>query len=68
MVFAVINCMCHIIQGNESDVPVVGWMKTFMTEPVSKPGGGGMEYYFEFVKKLAVGNDDAIHTIIELKR
>ena len=23
---------------------------------------------FEFVKKLAVGNDDAIHTIIELKR
>ena len=68
MVFAVVNCLCNSIQGNESDVPVVGWMETFMTEPVSKPGSGGMEYYFEFIKEIKVGNSDTIHNIIEIKR
>ncbi len=69
MVFAVINCLCNTIRGNESDVPVVGWMRTFMTEPVSKPGGGSMEYYFEFVEEIKAGNDDGmVHTIIEIKR
>lgn len=68
MVFAVVNCLCNTIQGNESDVPVVGWMRTFMTEPVSDPGGG-MEYYFEFVEELKPGNDGGmVHTIIEIKR
>ncbi len=69
MIFAVVNCLCNTIHGNESDVPVVGWMETFMTEPVSKPGGGSMEYYFEFVEEIKAGNDDGVlHTIIELRR
>ncbi len=41
MIKAVINCTCGApINGNASDVPVVGFINTFMTEPVSDPGTG----------------------------
>ena len=67
MIMAVINCTCgDPIHGNASDVPVVGFIKTFMTEPVSDPGNG-MEYLFEFVGEIEAGNDDGVlHNIIQL--
>ena len=48
---------------------MVGFVKTFMTEPVTDPGAGGMEYMFEFVSKIKPGNDDGVlHDIVQLYR
>ena len=74
MTMAVVNCACEAangnpINGNASDVPVIGFIKTFMTEPITKPGGGGMEYMFEYVETLNQGNDNGVlHTIVEIVR
>ena len=50
---------------NASDVPVVGFINTFMTEPVSDPGTG-MEYLFEFIKEIDEGGDGGVlHNIVQ---
>ncbi len=73
MIMAVVNCACEAangnpINGNASDVPVIGFIKTFMTEPVTDPGDG-MEYMFEFVGEIEAGNDDGVlHNIVQLYR
>ena len=69
MIKAVINCTCGApINGNASDVPVVGFINTVMTEPVSDPGIG-MEYLFEFIKEIDEGGDDGVlHNIVQIYR
>ena len=53
----------------ERDMPVVSFIKTFMTEPVSDPGAGGMEYMFEFVEVLKPGNfDGVLQNIVQIYR
>ncbi len=72
MIMAVMNCSCgDPINGNAEDVPVVGFINTFMTEPVSDPGTG-MEYLFEFIEELepGVGGVDGVllHNIVQIYR
>ncbi len=69
---AVVNCQEHDIHGSEVDVPVINFLKLFITEPVgdeSVPGANDSDFYLEIVDVVSPGADDGIlHDIVQLYR
>ena len=83
IVMAVVNCREYQlaeggIQGSEEDVPTIGFIKLFLTEPICKPGesclaSGGTgstqaDVYVELNGKQEPGDNDAFRDIVQLYR
>ena len=66
LAIAIVNCLDDgPLNGNEDDVPTVGFAKVFLSEPVGPPPD--MSFYFEIVEIVFPGtlNTD-IHNIVQL--
>ncbi len=67
---AVINCVEQGINGNESNVPTVAFIRTFMTEPVADPSGSaGSDVVLEIVDVVQAGQANGVfRNVIQLYR
>lgn len=67
---AVVNCVDQGINGNESNVPTVSYIKTFLTEPVSDPASStGSDVFLEIVDVITPGNSQGVlHDVVQLYR
>ena len=68
-VLAVINCVEHApLNGNEDDVPVIGFVKMFLTEPAQGKGNDQADIYGEIAGVIRPGESDAARDIVQLYR
>ena len=66
LVIAIINCLDDgPLNGNEDDVPTIGFAKVFLTEPVGAPPD--MSFYLEIVDVVFPGDLNVdVHNIVQL--
>ncbi len=66
LVMAIINCLDDgPLNGNEDDVPTIGFAKVFLAEPVGAPPD--MSFYFEIVDVVFPGDLNVdVHNIVQL--
>ena len=66
LAIAIVNCLDDgPLNGNEDDVPTIGFAKVFLSEPVGPPPD--MSFYFEIVEVVFPGDLNAdIHNIVQL--
>jgi hypothetical protein len=66
LIVAVINCEAEGVSGSADNVPVIEWIKVFMTEPVGIPGV--FDIFVEVIRALEPGVDEILHDEIVLYR
>ena len=66
LAIAIVNCLDDgPLNGNEDDVPTIGFAKVFLSEPVGEPPD--MSFYFEIVDVVYPGEANVdIHNIVQL--
>jgi len=66
LAIAIINCLDDgPLNGNEDDVPTIGFAKVFLTEPVGAPPD--MSFYLEIVDVVFPGDLNVdVHNIVQL--
>ena len=70
---AVVNCLQYeddtgsALNGNESDVPVIGFIDLFLTEPAVEQGSSKANIYAEVVRVAPIGLN-GLRDIVQLYR
>ena len=66
LAIAIVNCLDDgPLNGNEDDVPTIGFAKVFLTEPVGAPPD--MSFYLEIVDVVFPGDLNVdVHNIVQL--
>ncbi len=66
LAIAIINCLDEgPLNGNEDDVPTIGFAKVFLAEPVGEPPD--MSFYLEIVEVVNLGDLSVdVHNIVQL--
>ena len=66
LAIAIVNCLDDgPLNGNEDDVPTIGFAKVFLSEPVGEPPD--MSFYLEIVDIVNLGDLNVdVHNIVQL--
>jgi hypothetical protein len=59
------------VSGSTKNVPVLAYVKSFMTEPVgdpATPGNNDFELYLEIVEELTPDSSNKVKTVVQIYR